>query len=482
MSPAAHADAAAWLHATLDKLRAIDPAGLAPLDRDDRDMLMAAIDGDLLEEESIQGWRHDPDTYVSLASGALFSLIERDFAPLPERLRSVIAREAAIPAMLATAARNLVDMPAPFLDIAREDLDARSASSAKDVPAAFARVKDHALQAQFAAATEASLAALRQFKAALDAAGAGGGSFVLGPERFRRLLASDLVTESPETVLAAGQAQLARDRAAFLDAEKRVDPAHPEAALALIGRDHPSAAELIGAAHDQLAQLRAFVVAHDIVTLPSDALPVVIATPDFERATLVAALDSPGPFETRATTAYFYVTPPDPKDGKAMQEQYLAYLNRPLLENTAVHEAMPGHYLQFLTQQAHPNWSLARKMGRSYTATEGWAHYTEQMMLEEGLGGGDPKWRLAQLQDAMLRDCRLIVSIGMHTQGMSLAAATTLMRDECFQPDPVAGKEARRGTEDPGYFSFTLGKLEILKLRADVRQAEGPELLARPLP
>jgi uncharacterized protein (DUF885 family) len=157
----------------------------------------------------------------------------------------------------------------------------------------------------------------------------------------------------------------------------------------------------------------------------------------------------------------------------AEQDQYLAYFNNSLLLNLGVHEALPGHFVQYLYMRANPDWSLVRKTGHSYTATEGWAHYSEQMMQQEGLENFSPKLHLAQLQDALLRDCRLVASVEMHTHGMSLPDAAKMMADECFQPPPVAYKEARRGTSDPGYFSYTLGKLMILKLRADVQAKEG---------
>ena len=146
-----------------------------------------------------------------------------------------------------------------------------------------------------------------------------------------------------------------------------------------------------------------------------------------------------------------------------------------MLQNLSVHEVFPGHFVQFLFAKANPDWSMVRKTGHSYTATEGWAHYTEQMMLDEGLGGGDPRLRLSQLQDALLRDCRLVSSLGMHTGEMTLEQATAMMEQECFQPASVGPKEARRGTSDPGYFSYTLGKLEIIKLREDVRKKEGKD-------
>lgn len=474
VSAPAHAREAARLTAILARLKAVDAASLSPIERDDRDILAARIDGQLLQEQTIQPWRHNPATYVDLMTAGVYSLIERDFAPLPDRMRSVVARERAIPAMLAAAKQNLGDMPPVFVDIALENLDGATGFLGKDVPSAFGDVTDPALKAELDASTQTALTAVADYKAFLLAKKpAAHGDFVLGREVLQRLLASDMVDVPVDQVMAAGRAQLAKDHAAFLETEKLVDPATPSGALALIEKDHPDGEHLIGVARDQLVSLRAFIESHKIVDLPSPMLPTVAETPPFSRALIFGELDPPGPLETHATKAYYFITPPDPAAPKAEQENLLEYFNTALLQNLSVHEALPGHFVQYLFQRANPGWSLVRATAGSYTATEGWAHYSEQMMLDEGLGGGDPKLRLAQLQDALLRDCRLVASVGMHTRAMSLAQATTMMEQECFQPASVAPKEARRGTSDPGYFSYTLGKLEILKLRADVRAKEG---------
>lgn len=474
VSAAAHAKEAARLTAILARLAAVDGASLSPIERDDRDILAARIGGQLLQEQTIQSWRHNPATYVDLMTTGVYGLIERDFAPLPDRMRSVIARERAIPAMLTAAKQNLADMPPVFVDIALENLDGATGFLGKDVPSAFAGVNDPALKSQLDASTQAALAAAADYKAFLVAAKPNAhGDFVLGRETLQRLLAADMVNVPVDQVMAAGQAQLAKDHAAFLATEKLVDPADPSGALALIEKDHPDGDHLISVARDQLTSLQAFIESHHIVDLPSSMLPTVAETPAFSRALIFGELDPPGPLETHATTAYYFITPPDPAAPKAEQENLLEYFNTALLQNLSVHEALPGHFVQYLFQRANPGWSLVRATAGSYTATEGWAHYSEQMMLDEGLGGGDPRLRLAQLQDALLRDCRLVASIGMHTHAMTLAQATTMMEQECFQPASVAPKEARRGTSDPGYFSYTLGKLEIMKLRADVRAKEG---------
>jgi uncharacterized protein (DUF885 family) len=474
VSPSFHAAEVKRLHATLAALAAIDASKLTRAQRDDRDVLAAEIGGELLEEEHVQQWRHNPDVYVSLVTNGPYTLIARDFAPAPVRMRAAIAREAAIPGIFAAAKKNLSDMPPVFIDIGLEDVNGASDFLGHDLPAAFTSVKDKKIQAALARSTQRAVAACKDFAAWLTAQKAGAhGSFVLGADNFRRLLASDMIDLTPDQVLAAGRAQLKKDHDDFLAVSRVVDPAKPADALKVIGADHPDAAHLIGTARSQLAMLHDFIAAKHIIDLPGQDLPKVAETPPFQRAIVFGEMDPPGPFETHATQAYYYITPPDLSKSAAEQEEYLEYFNNALLLNLGVHEALPGHFVQYLYMRANPAWSLVRKTGHSYTATEGWAHYSEQMMQKEGLLDYSPKLHLAQLQDALLRDCRLVASVEMHTHGMSLPDAAKMMAQECFQPPPVAYKEARRGTSDPGYFSYTLGKLMILKLRADVQAKEG---------
>lgn len=473
-SARAHATEIQHLHATLDALAKLDPASLPPSARDDRDILTAEINGQLLEEEHVQQWRHNPDIYVGLATNAAYTLIERDFAPLPDRLRETIAREHQIPALLATARLNLTAIPAPYADIAIEDAAGAIDFLGTDVPHAFASLTDAKQQADLASATNAAVGAMRDYLAWLRVQKKSAhGDFAYGPDNFRRLLDADMITLTPDEVLAAGQAQLKRDQDAFAAASRAIDPKKPASALAVMEKDHPTGPNLVPTAKDQLAGLRQFIVAHHIIDLPGQDLPVVAETPEFQRAEVFGELDPPGPFETHAITAYYYITPPDPHDSPAKQDAYLGYFNRALLLNLGVHEALPGHFTQYLYMRANPGWSLIRKTGHSYTATEGWAHYTEQLMVEQGLAANEAKLPLAQAQDALLRDCRLVASVQMHVHGMSLSDATKLMEKSCHQPHLVAYKEARRGTVDPGYFSYTLGKLMILKLREDARARDG---------
>ncbi len=464
------------LHRERDALHRLDLSGLPQRDRDDAEVLDAQIGRELLQDERIQPTVHDPDFYVSLATDAVYSLIDRDYAPLPDRMRAVIAREEAVPAMLRLARAQLAGVPPVFVDIAREDLQGSYGFIGHDVPAALADVHDSALQARLAAATKNVLDAMHGFDAYLASA-TPTGSFVLGPDIMDGLLAADLVDLPINTVLAAGRAQLAKDKAAFLAAERALDKDHPADSLVLVRHDHPPADQLLDAVTGQLRLLQRFVVAHRIVTLPATTLPTVTLTPPFQRALITAAMDWPGPFETGtrpgALTSFYYITPPDPSLTTERTEQALADFNRPELEITTAHEAMPGHFVQGLTLHAHPEWSMIRRASQSYATTEGWAHYAEQMMVDQGFGDGDPRLRLMQLQDALLRDCRLLAAFGLHTGGMTLAKATELMQTECFQSPDAAYREARRGTEDPGYYAYTLGKLMILHLRDDMQRREG---------
>jgi hypothetical protein len=472
VSAAVIAERTARLHRERDALAALDVKALPQRRQDDRDILVASIDRELIENERIQSFRHNPDFYVNLATAALYSLIDRDFAPLPVRMRDVVAREAQIPAMLATGAGQLDQVPAVFVEISKEDLAGAITFVRDNVPAAFADVKDRALQARLRATTRTTLAALKAFQTRLDAIRPGG-TFVLGADTIRAMLATEMVDTPIATIIAAGRAQLAKDQAAFHEAARAVDPAHPDQALSEIRRDHVAAVALNQLVRDQLTDAQTYVTAHRLVTLPNMTLPEVLDTPGFERSLITAATDWPGAFETKATTSFYYVTPIDPKLSPAQAEESLEDDNTPSMLNITVHEAMPGHFVQGLYLRANPDWSLTRKSAQSYATTEGWAHYTEQMMIEQGFHASDARLHLAQLQDALLRDCRFLASFGMHTQGMTLQQATGLMQHECFQSSVMAYKEARRGTADPEYYSYLLGKLMILHLRQDMKAAQG---------
>jgi uncharacterized protein (DUF885 family) len=205
--------------------------------------------------------------------------------------------------------------------------------------------------------------------------------------------------------------------------------------------------------------------------LPSDVRPIIMETPPYARSGSFASMDTPGAYETQAKEAFYYVTPPQKDWDRRHTEEHLRLFNRPVMDLITIHEAYPGHYTQFLYARQFP--TKARKLLFCSSNAEGWAHYSEQMMLEEGFGAGDLKLRLAQLNEALLRDCRYIVGIKLHTQGMSVDDAAKIFVEKGFQQPANAYEEARRGAYNPTYLYYTLGKLGIYKLRADYQRSKG---------
>ena len=288
--------------------------------------------------------------------------------------------------------------------------------------------------------------------------------FALGSERYRRLL---FVREGIETPIAdvhrAGVADLTRnhDRLDALAREEGVAVAELFHRLAL---DHPASGEVVPTAQGYVDETREFVRERDLVSIPELVRVRVEETPVWGRALSTASMDSPGPFDTDSEGVY-YVTPVDATWTPVQQEQWLRSLNRTMLRNITVHEVFPGHYLQYLHWRAGRG-SLTRKVYSSTSFVEGWAHYTEQLVIEAGLGSPRRNAEVAQIHDALLRDCRLLASIGLHTAGWSLEQATELFEREAHYDRLPAEREAIRGTFNPEYFCYTMGKLAILDVRA----------------
>jgi len=274
---------------------------------------------------------------------------------------------------------------------------------------------------------------------------------------------------------------LRRNQQAFQQTAAKIDPAKtPQQILDEATHDHPAPDHLLDAFRATFDGLVSFIRSNHIVTIPSDVRPIVEETPPFMRATTFASMDTPGPFETHATEAYFNVTLPDPSMKPEEVEGYMHSFNVGTVISTAVHEAYPGHYIQFLWLPQAP--SRVRKLLGANTDVEGWAHYCEQMMLDEGYGqpgagardDREAKFlRLGQLQDALLRNARFIVGIEMHTGKMSFDEAVAFFQKEGYQSKETATVETKRGAGDPTYLYYTLGKLEIMKLREDMKKKQG---------
>jgi uncharacterized protein (DUF885 family) len=438
-------------------------------------ILTSSIQARLLELQSIQMWRKDPDVYLSTLSSSVFVIMRRTFAPPADRLRSLVAREQQIPRVLEVARQNLSNPPRVYTEVALQQLPDSINFFRNDVPAAFREVHDPGLEAQFKASNDAAVDALTKFQEFLrnDLLPVSKGDFRLGTENFQKKLLYDEMLEIPlSRLLEIGFADLRRNQQQLKEVAAQIDPKRsPEEVLDDLRKDHPPAGQLLQTFRDTLGGLRQFIEQRKIITIPSPVPPIVEETPPFERALTTASMDTPGAYETKAKEAMFNVTLPGSDWKPEKVEEWMQGFNRGTIISTAVHEVYPGHYTQFLWVQSAP--SKTRKLLYNNSNAEGWAHYTEQMMLDEGYGNNDPKLRLGQLVDALLRNARFIVGIEMHTGQMTLEQGRAFFVKEGFQVPAVAEVEAKRATSDPTYLYYNLGKLQILKLREDYRKRQG---------
>jgi uncharacterized protein (DUF885 family) len=484
VTPAAFAREIGLLKASLAQVAEIPPSALSLDGRIDRELLEDDIEGNLFTLETRPQWRNSPDFYVNAGSQGVFTLMARDFATPEERLAFVVAREQQIPSMLKQAQRNLDAGQIAAISARVGMLDAAGAADffAHDVPAAFATVHDAKLQASFKASTAASAAAYREYAEFIRTSivPAAHASYAIGPKAYEYLETLQNVEDIPlPRLLAVGEANLAKDKAAFIATAKRIDPQKtPEQVAQTLRADHPSAEQLIPSARADLNDLVAFIKAKGIIDLPDAPIAKVVPTPKFERQYTFASMDSPGPLETKATEAYYNVTPVDPSWSNAQKREHLGFFNRYQIMVVSAHETYPGHYVNYLFNK-RSHLSLVRQLEWNVAFGEGWAHYDEQMMVDEGLGNGNPRYRLAQLTGALLRDGRYVVGIKEHTQGMTIEEATQFLMSNAFLGREPAFREAVRGTQDPLYGYYTLGKLMILKLRADYRTKVGSSFSLR---
>jgi len=441
----------------------------------DRDLILSYIRATLLELEQVRSWEKNPDTYSSGVTNSVFVIMSRTFAPPEDRLKSVIARERQFPAVFEAARTNLKNPPRIYTQIAIEQLPGIVSFFQTDVPAAFKQVKDPKLLAEFQTSNGLAIDTLKRYQTFLenDLLARSGGDFRLGAALFgKKLLYEEMVDLPLDKLLEIGMADLRRNQEAFKSTAAKIDPAKtPQQILDEATHDHPAPDHLLQSFRDVLGGLKDFIATKQIITIPSPVLPILEETPPFMRALSTASMDTPGPYEKVAKEAFFNVTLPEPSWTPEHVEEYMEAFSRGNNIGTAVHEAYPGHYVQFLWMQTIQ--SKVRKLLGANSNAEGWAHYCEQMMQDEGYGNGDLKLRLAQLQDALLRDARYVVGIQMHTGKMSYEQGIDFFVKEGYQTHAIGEVETKRATSNPTYLYYTLGKLEILKLREDYKKMRG---------
>ncbi len=472
-----------------DRLSKFDPGKLSPRQSIDLRILQAAVKKDLFEMQDMSVFERNPMVYARAADVNVY--IKRNFASLEDRVRSLVAIESQIPNILIAARTNLNDVvPKPYVELAIQIAKGSADFLKKDLVAAVGNLKDEQLRVAFHEANRKGANALNDYAAWLEREKLPKASldFALGEEKFRRFLAqTELVDLPPQKVLEIGMTQLKAEQEAFAEAAKKIDP--NKASIEVfkqIQSEHPTPQNLIPDVAKDLDKIRKYVLTRRLISIPSDVRAKVKETPQYLRATSFASMDTPGPFEKRANEAYYYVTPTENDWPEKQKEEWLTAFNYYTSDVVSIHEAYPGHYVQFLCLNASPA-SKVEKIFGSYAFVEGWAHYCEKMMLDEGYGSSTSstpseddvkraaKYRMAQADEALLRLCRLCVSIKMHTQKMSLDEATKFFQENCYYEEKPARQEAMRGTFDPGYLNYTLGKLQILKLRDDYKARQGDD-------
>jgi len=472
-----------------DRLAKFDPGELSLRQSIDLRILQAAVKKDLFEMQDMSVFERNPMVYARAADVNVY--IKRNFAPLEDRVRSLVAIESQIPNILIAARTNLnAVVPKPYVELAIQIAKGSAEFLKKDLVAAIGNLKDEQLRGAFHEANRKGANALNDYAAWLEREKLPKASmdFALGEEKFGRFLAqTELVDLPPQKILEIGLEQLKAEQAAFAEAAKKIDPnKSPIEVFKQIQSEHPTPQNLIADVAKDLDKIRKYVVSQHLVSVPSEVRAKVKETPQYLRSTSFASMDTPGPFEKRANEAYYYVTPAENDWPEKQKEEWLTAFNYYTSDVVSIHEAYPGHYVQLL----HLNTSPANKVEKifaSYAFVEGWAHYCEKMMLDEGYGSSTnstpseddvkraAKYRMAQADEALLRLCRLCVSIKMHTQKMSLDEATKFFQENCYYEEKPARQEAMRGTFDPGFLNYTLGKLQILKLRDDYKAQQGDD-------
>jgi uncharacterized protein (DUF885 family) len=470
---------AAGLAATITQLQK-DLASLqaaeatTPRAKLERDVLIAAVKRNLFQLVDLDAYHTNPMAYSSAIN--LDDYILRDYAPAVHRAGAVIELCRGLPAYLAQARANLkTPIPRPWIDTALLQARGYLEFADKDVRQQFQLITiPLANQADIDPALDTCKKALGEHAAWLEAQQAQGTqTFALGEAKFLKMLAD---TQGVETDLVQLQKiaddDLRRNTAAIQDAALAIARDKPVRDTVLAeAEDKPPAGEVLELATEQVTAMRRYLVDNRIVTIPSDELATPRESPPFARWN-AAFMNHPGPFEPQPLPSFYYISPPDPKWPQAEQHAYIP--PRADLLFTTIHEVWPGHFLQYLHLKRNPSRILQSFC--TYSNSEGWAHYAEEMMFDAGAGGRTPQTRIGMLKEALLRNVRFVVTLGEHTHGMTVDAATKLFEDKAFVDPGNARQQAVRGTFDPMFLAYTLGKLMIRKLRTDWQTKTGRSL------
>ena len=456
------------LRAARQRALGLDEKSLDEEQRFERDYLVARMDGDLFWLETAEDPFHNPAFYVDRLDPAPY--LTRNYAPLETRMAAYTKYARSVQQAAGHIRGNLrTPLALPLLERGVSAFGGFADFYEKDVPAAFASVKNASLQAEFSEANAGAVKAMRGLVSWLESQRATAtGSYALGADRFATMLnATEGVGTSIDELETAGRADLERNQRALQEACETFTPdASITACIARMNANKPKGGPVEGA-RAQLAGLRRFVQDVGVVTIPGTEEALVNESPPYNRANS-AYIDIPGPYE-KGLPAVYYIAPPDPSWTPAEQREYIP--GEADLLFTSVHEVWPGHFLQFL--HSNETKSIVGRLFVGYAFAEGWAHYAEETMFDMGLGNGEAETHVGQLSNALLRNVRFLSAIGLHTRGMTVAESETMFREQGYTDAGTARQQAARGTYDPAYLNYTMGKLMIRKLREDWTATRG---------
>jgi len=456
------------------RLNDINKDGLTAVERVEQPILAANIRARMFEAEELRTWERNPQIYAdvlasSLAAQALFA-----YAPEAERARRVLSKLRQAPRLIQSARDNVKDPPGIFVKVGIETFRGALTFIERDLPRAFASLDDLHLLGDLADASTEAITAVQGYLEYLEKEQAprARATFRIGKNKLeQKLKLEEGISLSAERLLAIAERELGETQEEFRKMAGRLNGGDPADAWRLAKQDHPQPGQLARAAQAQIDELAVFLERQNIISIPPCEPVVVAPTPDFYRWSS-ASMWTPGPFETKPSRAYYYVTDVDRAWSAERQEEHLRDFNYPTLWAISMHEVYPGHFLQY--QHLRLVDSKVRKSLFFAPASfvEGWAHYAEQLMVEAGFGRQNPTVRLGQLQEALIRLVRFIVGIRLHAEDLSVEQGVRMFRDDAFLEEASARREAERGTFDPTYIVYSAGKLMLLKLRKDLKARE----------
>jgi uncharacterized protein (DUF885 family) len=463
------------------RLQDINVSDLTAVEKAEQPMVAANIQARMFELEQIRNWERNPQLYSDTLCSSLAAQVVFTHAPLPERARRVLSKLRQTARVVQAARDNVKDPPGIFIKVGLETFRGALNFIEKDLPRAFSALDDMHLLGDLADASTEATNAISSYVQYLEeeAAPKARASFRLGRDLFERKLALDEgLAMDPDRLLNIALREFQTTQDEFRAIAGKLDGGDPIVAWRKAKDAHPAPGALSAAAQQQLDELTTFIDRNGIVTRPEGEPVIVAPTPEFYRWSF-ASMWVPGPFEQKATRAYYYLTDADPSWPADKQEEHLRDFNYPTLWAISIHEVYPGHFLhyQFLRRVE----SKVRKsiMFAPASFVEGWAHYTEQMMVEAGFRRNDQTFKLGQLAEALIRLGRFIVGIRLHVQDWSVEQGVRFFRDECFMEEAGARREAERGTFDPTYIVYSAGKLMLLKLRRDYKEQQGSKYSQR---